>query len=200
MQRLLKRMNPRLSREVAEGPRTRSFSQLRLSRVFQVCKGFHRPNSHRRGQLEESRVRSSRDLDRRLYVLLGDIQWSSRNDIVRTMQRGCIWSSHGRRRARQRATAIVDPRRSTWAPIGHAVAAVDDKRDTPISLMTSVNDFELFHTISGGLRYRRWLACAGSYDKTSAFRSLETTPFRGPRVLSCRPALSSSGRARRQET
>jgi len=81
---------------------------------------------------------------------------------------------------------------------GGQVAAVDDKRDTPISLMTSVNDFELFDTISGGLRYRRRLARAGSYDKTSAFRSLETTPFRGPRVLSCRPALSSSGRARRR--
>lgn len=44
----------------------------------------------------------------------------------------------------------------------------------------------------------------GSYDKTTgAFRSLErkTRPFtRAGRVLSCRPALSSSGRARRRET
>jgi len=44
----------------------------------------------------------------------------------------------------------------------------------------------------------------GSYDKTTgAFRSLErkTRPFaRAGRVLSCRPALSSSARARRRET
>lgn len=33
-------------------------------------------------------------------------------------------------------------------------AAMTAAESTPISLMTSVNDFELFHTISGGLRYR----------------------------------------------
>lgn len=45
----------------------------------------------------------------------------------------------------------------------------DDSRSTPISLMTSVNDFELFHTISGGLRYRRRRRASGSsYDKTHA--------------------------------
>jgi len=163
--------------------RARDPSANRVSESLRE-KSFHRANSHR--QLQEPR--SSQDSDRAVPITK---ERHRANDATR-MHLELTWSP-----ARQRATAIVDPRRSTWAPIDQA--AVDDT-DTPISLMTSVKDFELFHTISAGLRYRRRLACAGSYDKTSAFRSLETTPFRGPRVLSCRPALSSSARARRRET
>lgn len=71
-----------------------------------------------------------------------------------------IVAALGRARGRSARIHVIVP------IVRHAVAAGDDERGTPISLMTSVNDFELFHTISGGLRYRRQLM--RSYDKTSS--------------------------------